>query len=327
MNRLNMDRLAISADIGGTNLRVALINETGRILHREEVPTPEGANGSTVLLDSLTELHRKCAREASGEVVGFAIALPAVLDIGVGVVVESPNLPFINGLGVFRELRKQIPTPIILENDATAAAIGEAWLGASAGSQSSVCLTLGTGVGGGLIIDGKPLRGIDGTAGELGHVCLEPNGHPCGCGGRGCLEQYASATAVVRMAAERASELSGSFRGPGMHRSAKDVFDLGREGDAAAIAAFDSVGFYLGLAISGFINMLNPEVVVIGGGASGAWDLFAPKMLKTISRQAFNRPAKRAKIVRALLGGDAGLIGAASLVFDARNHNPIDQTV
>ncbi len=308
-----MDNLAISADVGGTNLRLALVNEDGQILHREEVPTPDVAAGVPALLDTVRCLYFKCEQEATGDIVGFALALPAVLDVGSGIIVESPNLPFLNGLEIVSELSKDISVPVVLENDATAAAIGEAWLGSSAGSASSVCLTLGTGVGGGLIIDSKPLRGIDGTAGELGHVCLEPNGHPCGCGGRGCLEQYASATAIVRMASERG-------RGSAKELSAHEIYDLGCSGDEVAIEVFDSVGIYLGLAISGFINMLNPEVVVIGGGASGAWDLFAPRMLETISRQAFNRPAKRAKIVRALLGDDAGLLGAASLIFDARNH-------
>jgi glucokinase len=179
-------------------------------------------------------------------------------------------------------------------------------------------VTLGTGVGGGIIINGVPLRGPDGTAGEVGHICVEPLGLPCGCGSFGCLEQYASATAVVRMAAEMAAlqNTSTALSVPGL--TSLDVYEAGKQGNALAIAVFARMGYYLGIVLAGLVDVLNPEMIVLGGGLSSAWDLFIDHTRDQIFRRAFREPAERVKLVRAELGDDAGSIGAAYLAFSSK---------
>jgi glucokinase len=217
--------------------------------------------------------------------------------------------------GVFfqHDLHEALGIDVILENDATAAAIGEHWLGASREYENSICVTLGTGVGGGILFNGQALRGPDGTAGEIGHICVEPSGHPCGCGSWGCLEQYASATAVVRMAGEIADE--GSTLDTSKPFTAKDVFETAKSGDKACVETFRSMGRHLGLALAGLINALNPEAIVFAGGMSAAWDMFIEETRGQIMKRAFREPGLRAKLVRAELGDDAGILGVASLAL------------
>ena len=169
----------------------------------------------------------------------------------------------------------------VLENDATAAAIGENWLGGSRDVDTSICVTLGTGVGGGLMINGKPYRGKDGTAGEVGHICVEPDGHPCGCGSRGCVEQYASATAVIRMAREAGLDVSTS----------SDVYNWAKRGNEEAVDVFTAMGTYLGIGLAGLVNVLNPEMIVIGGGVSAAWELFAGDVRREVDERSFPEPS------------------------------------
>jgi glucokinase len=197
--------------------------------------------------------------------------------------------------------------PVFLENDATAAAIGEAWLGASRGAKNSILITLGTGVGGGVFVDGQPLRGPDGAAGKLGHICVEPDGHPCGCGSHGCIEQYASATALVRLAHEAGLEVADSH----------ELFDEWKRGDATAKTVFDNMARHLAITLAGLINTFNPEMIVIGGGASAGWDAFIEPLTKEIVHRAFAEPAERARIVRTALGDDAGIVGAAKSALNA----------
>lgn len=311
-----MGRIALGADLGGTNLRVALVDESGSVLERHRTLTPQNG-GATAIVNAIADAAGKCLRaNATGRPVdGFTIAVPAVLDVSEGLIVESPNLPVLNGLSITKELEKLLGVRVLLENDANAATIGENWLGASQGYSSSIGITLGTGVGGGIIIDDKPLRGKDGTAGEVGHICIEPLGHPCGCGSVGCLEQYASATAIVRMAKEWAHDYPDSSFDERDDLSPDGIYEAGKNGDRLGIAVFQRMGFCLGIAISGLINLLNPEIIVIGGGAAAGWDLFIDRLRKTVAERAFQRPSERVKIVRATLGDDAGILGAASLVF------------
>jgi glucokinase len=211
-------------------------------------------------------------------------------------------------------LEKALGIEVIVENDATAAAIGEHWLGASRGFENSICLTLGTGVGGGIILNTQPLRGPDGTAGEIGHICVDPNGHQCGCGSWGCVEQYASATAVVRIAKELSAG-SGSTLDTSELVTAKDVYLAAKDGDKVAIETFQQMGQHLGLALAGLINALNPEAIVFAGGMSAAWDMFIDSTRDQIMKRAFREPALRVKLVRAELGDDAGIVGVASLAL------------
>ena len=311
-----MDELVLAGDLGGTNLRIAAVDAAGRVSHRAEAETPRHPNAEKIV-KSVVGLALEC-RAAIGSdkcIRGFGLAIPAIIQSVENRIFSSPNLPELNGFDLSAELAAKLGLKVTLENDATAAAIGEHWLGASSGFAHSICVTLGTGVGGGIILNGEPVRGPDGTAGEIGHICVEPLGVPCGCGSFGCLEQYSSARAITRMANELMDQFPDSELNKVPTFDALTVYRLGVSGDPLSIEVFRRAGIYLGIALSGLINVLNPEVIVIGGGAAEGWDLFIGHVRAEIRKRAFHQPAERARIVRAALGGDAGIIGAARLAF------------
>jgi len=308
-------KIVLSADLGGTNLRMAAVDCNGKILHRTKLRTPK-TNESASIVQVIVESAIECRQKSHGEVFAIAAAVPGTVDIKKGVIVTAPNLSALNGLQISKVLEKKLNLPCLLENDANAAAIGENWLGASKSFQDSIFVTLGTGIGGGIIINGKVLRGIDGTAGEIGHLCVEPNGAECGCGSRGCVEQYSSATAVVRLARELSKQFPKSNLNIDPTVTSLEIYGAAKAGDKLALEVFRQQGFYLGIALAGLIDILNPEIIVVGGGAAAAWDLFMPHTVEQIHKRAYQVPAKRAKIVRARLGDDAGILGAARLAFD-----------
>jgi glucokinase len=303
----------LAVDLGGTNLRMAVVAENGHIEHRERCSTPH-LNSPQAIVEAIAGMAELChKRSSTGERIAIlGAAVPAILNLAEEKIDRAPNLPMLDGVPFRLLLQKALGINVILENDATAAAIGEHWLGASRECESSICVTLGTGVGGGIMLDGRPVRGPDGTAGEIGHICVEPNGHPCGCGSWGCIEQYASATAVVRMASELIAE-HGSSLSSTKPFTAKDVYEAAKQGDKAAIATLQRMGSYLGLTLAGLVNSLNPEAIVIAGGMSAAWDMFIDETRGQITKRAFRVPALRVKLVRAELGDDAGILGVASL--------------
>jgi len=315
-----MNDFVLAGDLGGTNLRVAAIDADGRLLARFEDETPRHTD-DTKIIGTTKRLVNDCIGRIGRGPLGFGFALPAIMSGPAGRVFSSPNLPELNGSFIGTRLSEELSLDVILENDANAAAVGENWLGASKGFQNSICLTLGTGVGGGIILNGKLHRGPDGTAGEVGHVCVEPLGPPCGCGSNGCLEQFASATAVVRIAREKAPDFPGTKVAFRQELSALDLFEAGNRGDRLAREVFRRAGYYLGIALAGMVNVLNPEVIVLGGGMSGAWELFINEVKEEIKSRAFHEPAERARIVGAKLGSDAGLFGAAWLAFGQGTHS------
>lgn len=301
--------VVLAVDLGGTNLRMAAVGRDGQIFSHAKTET-ENANGPESLVGALSALADECrsALTEDQRVIGIGAGVPANITPE-GVLQNLPNLPALEGMNLKAELTAKFDLPVVLENDATAAAIGENWLGASKEVHDSIMVTLGTGVGGGILICDQPLRGIDGTAGKIGHICVEPDGHPCGCGSNGCIEQYASATAIVRLANEMGMDLTTSF----------EVFEAEQSGDERAIEVFKRMGRYLGIALGGLVNALNPEMIVIGGGASAAWDAFIGPLTTEIHYRAFNEPADRVKIVKGILGDNAGILGAAKSVFGARH--------
>lgn len=295
---------------------MAAVGRDGSIFARARMGTPKGASPSDFLA-ALGSLADKCRGSIGSEkkIVGIAVAVPATFNAAEGILTKLPNLPSLDGMNLKVGLSAKFALPVTVENDATAAAIGENWRGASRGIDTSILVTLGTGVGGGLIINGKPLRGIDGTAGEIGHICVEPLGHPCGCGSRGCVEQYASATAIVRMAGELQAGLPLSEQAGQKWQTALQVYEAGMSGNELAVSAFERMGFYLGIALADLVNVLNPEMIVIGGGVSAGWELFADHVSAEVRKRAFREPAERVKIIRAELGDDAGILGAARTAF------------
>jgi glucokinase len=312
------DDYVLAADVGGTNLRIAAVSTKGELLHQVSDPTPRTGSASDVV-DAIGSAAEACL-SGVGEgrrPAAFGLALAALVNPRAGLILSSPNLPVLNDLPLAKALSERLKLDVILENDATAAAIGEHWLGSSKAAESSIFVTLGTGIGGGLILDGRTYRGIDGTAGEVGHIVVEPDGEPCGCGSRGCVEQYASGTAIVRIAGRLMQRNSGSSLSGVDDLEAKYVYEAACAGDAVAVETFRIMGRYLGIALSSLVDVLNPELIVIGGGAAGSWDLFIDHVRTEIRSRSFRHPADRVRVVRASLGEGAGIFGAARVAIDA----------
>lgn len=312
-----MKEIILATDLGGTNLRMAAVERDGSILYRTKRETPQ-TERAVEIISAIVEAAEECRQvvKTQGTVLGFVSAVPGTVNVEKGIIIKAPNVPALDGFRISTTLQNELKLPCFLENDANSAAVGESWLGASKDFQNSILVTLGTGVGGGIIIDGKVLRGADGTAGEIGHICVEPFGFPCGCGSRGCLEQYASATAIVRLTRELENQYSNSNLRERSRLSALEIYEAGQNGDELALEVFRQQGFYLGIALAGLINILNPEVIVVGGGAAAGWDLFIPPTIEQIRQRAYQEPAKRAKLVLAKCGDDAGILGAARIAFE-----------
>lgn len=326
-----MPSYAIGVDLGGTNLRIAAVDEHGTLLHKVTLGT-EVAKGRDFVVGEMTTAIQQMidTLKAPGKLEGIGIGVPGIIDMATGFLFESPNLPGWDNYPVHSDIERRLGTPVILENDANAAALGEKWLGAGRDVDTMVMLTLGTGVGGGIVMDGKIWHGMSGMAGELGHITVYPDGHICGCSNNGCLEQYASATAITRMANEAIK--AGGANGLRALRDAhpaefnsKTIYLAAVQGDRDAQEVFNKVGVALGIALADIINAFNPHMFVLGGGAASAWDAFSPSMYAELLKRCFVYRATVPKqggsmanpsktiITRALLGGDAGLIGAAKL--------------
>jgi glucokinase len=334
-----MANFSIGVDLGGTNLRIAAVNGQGKLVEKVTLGTQVALGRSRVLDDMCDAIRHLSDKYHNGSnLVGIGIGVPGIIDMETGMVRESPNLPGWSDYPVRNEIEQRLGTRVFLENDANAAALGEKWLGAGQQVDDMAMLTLGTGVGGGLVLGGRVWHGMNGMAGEFGHTTVEPDGAQCGCGNRGCVEAYASATAVVRMAREaiatgqapalaKASSSDPEF-------SAKAVYNLAIQGDEDARRIFRKVGRALGIVLSNLVNALNLPMYVVGGGVSSAWEAFAPTIFEELrqrcmvyaatappahsgsqgaSAQVEPRTSRYTIITRALLGSDAGLFGAARL--------------
>ena len=310
--------LVIAADLGGTNLRAATVDPQGRIHERVKQHTPKAEKASEIVR-AIVAAARECesgSLDSGSQIRALSVVVPGTVQVENGVVMKAPNVPSLDGFRLAAALQSELQWPALLENDANAAAVGEMWKGAGQGRGSIICVTLGTGVGGGIILDGKLWRGVDGSAGEVGHVGVEPfGGVACTCGSRGCLEVYASATAIVRMTREARPRYPNSPLHTSEELTAKSVYERGLEGDELALEVFRRMGIYLGVGLANLINIFNPEMIVIGGGVADGWDLFIAHVREQITERAFPIPARRAEIVRAKCGDDAGLLGAARLAF------------
>ena len=306
--------LVFAVDLGGTHLRVALVDDTGSILTQTKQETPKGDSGECVVA-ALVEAARNWESHKQA-VVAASIMVPGAVDSDNAVVLQSPNLPSLVNYALKAELEKRLGWPVFLENDANAAAVGEMWVGAARGCRDVVSVTLGTGVGGGVILDGKLWRGSHGSGGEIGHTTVDPfSGLKCKCGNIGCLELFASATAIVRMTRESLSSFPESrLKCDGL--TAEKVFEAGRAGDELALAVFKRFGMYLGIGLSNLINLIDPQIIVLAGGAVNGWDLFAEEMYRQVEERAFRTISQQVKIARAECGDNAGLLGAARLAFD-----------
>ncbi len=301
-----MPRYSIGVDLGGTNLRAAAIDEQGTLLERIAVPTNLEAGADAVvgnLTAAVSQLRNTCGREALS---GVGVGVPGIIEMNKGLIRESPNLASFDGYPVRDEIENRLQTKVLLENDANAAALGEKWMGAGKDVDDLVLLTLGTGIGGGIIYRGEIMHGFVGMAGEFGHMQIVPNGNPCACGGQGCLEKHAAATAITLMA---------RLLGLGDDLTSKQVFDLASAGNRDAQIVFETMGRALGVAIGALVNAFNFPLYLLSGGVLPAWEFFAPAMMQEISRTSYVFRNSNPTIGKAALGKDAGLFGAAFLPF------------
>lgn len=326
-----MEKLAIGVDLGGSNLRIGAYTESGVSLGAVSFATnPSQGHGPVIdkMCDSIRRLHQEIS--GRGEFAGIGIGSPGPLSLPDGVLHNPPNLPGWDGVELRREVAERLPWPVWVDSDANVAALAEYRLGAGAeyGVDSLCMITLGTGVGGGIVLQGRIWHGLNGAAGEVGHGPLIPGGPKCNCGAHGCLELYASATGLVRRAGElglsvAAGSVAGQEEGD---LTAARIADLAAGGDTIARQVWDEVGYALGLGIANLVNTLNLPLYTIGGGVSAAWDLFVPRMFATLEEFSYvyrmSQPASvttfeqgKTHICRARLGSDAGLLGAAMLPF------------
>ena len=310
------ESLVFAVDLGGTHLRVALVDDAGRILKQLKQETPKG-DSANCIIDALVSAAQQWESEKTA-ISAASIVVPGAVDSEKAVVLQAPNLPSLVNFALKAELERRLGWPVCLENDANAAAVGEMWMGAARGCHDVVSVTLGTGVGGGVILDGELWRGSHGSGGEIGHTTVDPfSGLKCKCGNTGCLELFASATAIVRMTRETlALSAESGFpesRLKSEELTAAKVYEAGQNGDELALAVFKRFGMYLGIGLANLINLIDPQIIVISGGAVNGWDLFAPEMYRQIKERAFRTTAQQVKIARAECGDNAGLLGAARL--------------
>jgi len=331
-----MNSFSIGVDLGGTNLRVAAVTPAGERLETISLPTRLAA-GPHAVFDDMAAAIRQLIDKQPGELLGIGIGSPGPLELPLGVLHHPPNLPGFDGLNLRTELERRLDRPVQVDSDANLAAYGEFLLGAGRAFavDSLLILTLGTGVGCGIVLEGRIWHGMQGAAGESGHGPIIPDGPPCPCGARGCLEMYASATAIVRRARELglAPHADPSTTGNGAPPlTASTVARLADSGDERALQVFDEVGRALGLSLAHLVNALDLPLYVIAGGAAAAWPLFAPRMFATLREGSYvyrlsmpRDPAVyepgKTHVAPAQLGPDAGLLGAALLPL-ARSATP-----
>ncbi|MEE0954489.1 MAG: ROK family glucokinase [Eubacterium sp.] len=312
-----MKKYGFGVDIGGTTVKMGFFDMSGSLLDKWEIPTNTENNGASILDDVAEAIKLKMTEKQIGEadVEGIGIDVPGpVADDGT--VFKCVNL----GWGVFnvtKALEEKTGLKVRTANDANAATLGEMWQGAAKGHSNVVMLTLGTGVGGGIIINGKIVNGPNGAAGELGHIPVDENEQEtCGCGKKGCLEQYASATGIARLARRRlAEDNSVSTLREIENPTAKDVFDAAKAGDVVAYEIVDRFSKILGRAMAGIACVADPEVFVIGGGVSKAGKILTENLVDVFVPNAFHA-CRSTKIVLAELGNDAGIYGCARMLID-----------
>ena len=310
-------KYGFGVDLGGTTVKIAYFDTTGQMLAKWEIPTNTENNGEKILPDIAASIEQYIITNQidRNSLIGIGIGVPGPVSTR-GVVNKCINL----GWGVFNievELSKLTGMPVQAGNDANVAALGESWMGGGKGCDNVVMATLGTGVGGGIIIEGKALAGVHGAGGEIGHMVLNRDETDvCGCGKRGCVEQYCSATGIVRIAKQflAKSDIPSSLRNI-EPLTCKDVFDAGKAQDALALQILEQVYAYMGEFLANICNVVNPEVVVLGGGVSKAGQCLIDGTKKYFDKYVFHA-AKNVRFTLAALGNDAGAYGAFKLILD-----------
>jgi glucokinase len=340
---MTMAPYTMGVDLGGTNLRIAAYSKSLGILEQVQLPTRLRDGRDAVVRDMCAAIEQLLEKHSRSALAGIGVGSPGPIELPEGRLRNLPNLPGWDGFELRATIERMLGMPVLVENDANLAALAECLLGKgkSIGTDSLCMLTLGTGVGNGIIVGGKVWDGMNGMAGEAGHATIWPDGHPCGCGSNGCLEQYASATAVRRMAQEAIAEGNApgiaAFQEKNRGFSARELAEIARAGDPDARKIFDLVGRSLGIGLGALINTLNLPLYVIGGGVAQAWDLFAPKLFAELRHRSYvyrltdgqvdaqgHRSAKT-HVEPAELGAESGILGACLLPFVAHGDSSVQQ--
>lgn len=317
MNTGSDNQHCISIDLGGTSFKAGIVDRSGSILHRVKVGTPKNKPYSEVL-GAIVDLIENLKKAAPGGIRKISIGVPGIIERSTGSVINCFNIfgsrkPPVN---LRSDLKKFIEQDILLEKDANLAVIGEHWLGVGMGCRNLIFISLGTGIGSGVIIDNQLLHGDLGAASEFGHLTVERNGLPCGCGSRGCLEQYTSGPAI-------AQNLIRSLGEQGLGETGKDsisaetVFKLARGGNKVAERVIDEAAAYLGMVMANIVTIFNPELIILGGGVGKQFDVLITAIWKEIRLRCREILWTNLKIAQSRLGDDAAIIGGAKCVFDS----------
>jgi len=310
-----MSKYVFGVDIGGTTIKLGLFTVEGELIEKFAIDTDTSNEGTKLLPDTAKAILAKLEEKSLTltDVAGVGVGVPGPVDDH-GVVLIGVNINWMRSVAVKEILSDLLGIPVHVTNDANIAALGEMWLGAAKGANSAIMYTLGTGVGGGIIVDGKVINGTNGAGGEIGHLVAVPEGGAlCGCGKTGCLETVTSATGIVRLTKERLSKTDTSSTLRNIEDvKAKDVFDAAIAGDALALEIVDRVGYYLGLSAANLAATTDPEQFIFGGGVSHAGDILLDAIRKHYEEYAF-ASVKNTPFVIATLGNDAGITGGAYL--------------
>lgn len=317
-----MSQLYVGVDLGGTSIKVGLCNASGDLLQTYEGPT-EAAGGTDTVLNNIAACVRELVSPESAEwesVAGVGIGIAGFLNIPEGIIDFSANLPF-RDVPVKRIMEEKLGKPVKINNDANVAALGEAWGGAGRGVSNVVCYTLGTGVGGGIILNDRLIEGFKGMAGELGHMSVVPDleAIQCGCGNMGCLETVSSATGIIRMgrdAVQRGDKTSLALLDHEVN-AAKDVIDAAKNGDEVAQRIVSRAAFYLGKSLAAVAVVVNPQRFILGGGVSKAGEFLFEQVREAFRKLTPTNAQEGVEIVAAELGNNAGVVGAAGLFLRA----------
>ena len=312
----------IGIDLGGTSVKLAILTAEGDIQQKWTIPTNINDEGAHIVPDIVASIkhHLDLYKMTADDFQGIGMGSPGAVDREAGTVEGAFNLNWKTLQPVREVIEREIGIPIFIDNDANVAALGEKWRGAGADDRDVVFVTLGTGVGGGIIAEGNLIHGTAGSGGEIGHMTVEPGGFDCTCGKKGCLETVASATGVVKLARKHAEEYAGNAQlkfiiDDGQEITSKMIFDLAKEGDELAVLVVDRAAYYLGLACSHIGNLLNPAYIVIGGGVSAAGGYLLEQVRTYFADFTFPNVKKTTHIKLAALGNDAGIVGACYLAL------------
>ncbi|OIJ16082.1 glucokinase [Anaerobacillus arseniciselenatis] len=310
----------VGVDIGGTTIKMAFIDTYGEIKQKWEIPTNCEHEGKQITTDISKSIFGKLDEldEPKEKLAGIGVGAPGFINMETGLIYRAVNIGWTN-FPLKDRLEVETGLPVVVDNDANLAALGEMWRGAGDGSKNLLAVTLGTGVGGGLIANGNILHGVNGMAGEIGHITsMATGGAHCNCGKSGCLETIASATGIARLATEAVEKNNDSVLADVFDRegklTAKDVFDAAKNDDRLALNVIDEMSFHLGIAIANLAIATNPEKIVLGGGVSKAGELLLRYVRKHFEAYALPRVAEGAEITIATLGNDAGVIGGVWLI-------------